>query len=87
LLSLFPSTTADYFGTKNLGANYGLVFTAWGVGGVFGPMLAGMIADAFKVYTLAFQISAGLLIVAALISFMVKAPKTIPVLDEKTVNA
>ena len=87
LLSLFPSTTADYFGTKNLGANYGLVFTAWGVGGVFGPMLAGMIADTFKVYTLAFQISAGLLILAAIISFIVKAPKTIAVSDEKTVNA
>jgi len=29
-LSLFPSTTAGYFGTKHLGVNYGLVFTAWG---------------------------------------------------------
>ncbi|ACV62601.1 major facilitator superfamily MFS_1 [Desulfofarcimen acetoxidans DSM 771] len=87
LLSLFPSTTADYFGTKNLGANYGLVFTAWGVGGVFGPMLAGMIADAFKVYTLAFQISAGLLILAALISLIVNAPKTIPLTDDIKLKA
>ncbi|HSB05510.1 MAG TPA: OFA family MFS transporter, partial [Thermodesulfobacteriota bacterium] len=39
-LSLFPSTCADYWGTKNLGLNYGILFTAWGVGGVFGPILA-----------------------------------------------
>ncbi len=30
-LSLFPSTTKDYYGLKNFGVNYGLVFTAWGV--------------------------------------------------------
>ena len=36
-LSLFPATVADAWGTKNLGLNYGILFTAWGVGGVFGP--------------------------------------------------
>ena len=29
-LALMPSLTADYFGPKNVGANYGLVFSAWG---------------------------------------------------------
>ena len=32
-LALFPSFTKDYYGLKNFGVNYGLVFTAWGVGG------------------------------------------------------
>jgi len=47
--ALFPSATADYFGTKNLGSNYGLVFTAYGVAGILGPFLAGVLdyADAF----------------------------------------
>ncbi len=40
--ALFPSATADYFGTKNIGSNYGLVFTAYGVAGVLGPFLAGV---------------------------------------------
>ncbi|MHA1793464.1 MAG: L-lactate MFS transporter [Promethearchaeota archaeon] len=45
--SLFPSATGDYFGTKNLGINYGLVFTAYGIAGIVGavaatPMLAAM---------------------------------------------
>ena len=67
-LSLFPATAADHWGTKNLGLNYGILFTAWGVGGVFGPMLAGKIADATGSYALAYQIAAGLLMVATLLA-------------------
>jgi len=77
LLALFPSTTGDYFGTKNLGVNYGLVFTAWGFGGVFGPIMAGMINDATGSFQLAFQISAALCLVAALLTFVTRAPKAI----------
>ena len=73
-LSLFPSTTAEYFGTKNLGANYGLVFTAWGVGGVFGSLTAGTIVDSTGSYALAYAIAAGLCIVAGLLSFATKPP-------------
>ena len=69
-LSLFPSTTADYWGTKNLGLNYGILFTAWGVGGVFGPMLAGSIADATGSYTSAYYIACGLLGFAALMGMI-----------------
>ena len=36
-LALMPSFTADYFGTKSLGANYGLLFTAWGLSGYLVP--------------------------------------------------
>ena len=39
--ALFPAITADYFGAKNLGANYAWVFTAYGVGGIVGPVMAG----------------------------------------------
>ncbi|MDD5169600.1 MAG: OFA family MFS transporter, partial [Syntrophales bacterium] len=39
-LGLYPAVTADYFGTKNVGANYGLMFAAYGAGGLFGPWLA-----------------------------------------------
>lgn len=74
-LSLFPSTCADYWGTKNLGLNYGILFTAWGVGGVFGPILAGKIADASGNYNMAYIISASLMIFAAVLTFFTKAPK------------
>ncbi len=39
-LAVFPAVTADYFGTRNYGANYGWMFSAYGVGGLLGPYLA-----------------------------------------------
>lgn len=78
-LSLFPSTTADFYGTKNLGVNYGLVFTSWGVGGVFGGMVAGKIFDVTKSYEGAFIVALVICLVAAALTFVTKAPKTIVV--------
>ena len=78
-LSVFPSATYDYFGTKNGGVNYGLVFTAWGVGGVFGSMVAGKIVDATGSYNMAFTAAAVLCVAAAGLSFLTKAPKAITV--------
>jgi len=74
-LSLFPSAAADYWGTKNLGLNYGILFTAYGVGGVFGPILAGRIADLTGNYDMAYTISASLMIFAAFLTFFTKAPE------------
>ena len=78
-LALFPSATADYFGTKNLGVNYGLVFTSWGVGGVFGGMVAGKVFDLTKSYYASFMIAAGICILQAALTFITKAPQTIVV--------
>jgi OFA family oxalate/formate antiporter-like MFS transporter len=57
-LSLFPLLTAERFGLRHLGANYGLVFTAYGVGGVVGPLLAGSVWDALGSYRWAFWAAA-----------------------------
>ena len=68
-LSLFPLMTADRFGIKHLGANYGMVFTAYGVGGVVGPILAGDIWDTLHSYQWAFiAASAACVVAAALVS-------------------
>ena len=64
-LSVFASTTADFFGTKNLGTNYGVLFTAWGAAGILGPAIAGRVFDRFGDYRYAFFSAA----VLALISF------------------
>jgi len=74
-LALFPSTTQGYFGTKNYGVNYGLVFTAWGVGGVFGSMTAGSIVDSTGGYGIAYAVAAGLCVLAAALTFATKPPK------------
>ena len=44
--ALFPAITADYFGNKKVGSNYGWIFTAYGVAGLAGPLLAGYFKDA-----------------------------------------
>jgi MFS family permease len=54
MLSLFPATTADYFGMKHFGVNYGMMLTAWGVGGVFGPLLGGIVRDVTGTYAISY---------------------------------
>ncbi len=39
-LALYPAVTADFYGTKHIGVNYGWMFTAYGAGGIVGPYLA-----------------------------------------------
>ncbi len=73
-LALFPSATADFFGTKNIGINYGLMFTAYGVAGITGPILAGSVFDMTGSYMWAF-IPAGIAcLIAASISIGLKPP-------------
>ncbi|MCX5646158.1 MAG: OFA family MFS transporter [Phycisphaerae bacterium] len=43
--ALFPAATADLFGNKTVGMNYPFVFLAYGVGGVVGPILGGIMGD------------------------------------------
>ncbi len=72
-LALMPAFTADFFGPKNLGMNYGLVFLGWG-GGFFMARVAGTIKDATGTYDWAFYLSALVLIIGVLISWVNKRP-------------
>ena len=63
--ALFPSATADYFGTKNLGMNYGIIFTAYGVAGILGPVAGGVLFDQTGSFVLAFLLSALMCFMAA----------------------
>lgn len=75
VFSLFPTTTAEFFGMKNLGVNYGMVFTGWGVAGVIGPMLGGMVADKTGAYSNGYLVAAVFLVVATILVGLMKAPK------------
>ncbi|MBI5664949.1 MAG: OFA family MFS transporter [Nitrospirae bacterium] len=65
IFALFPSATADYFGTKNLGMNYGWIFTAYGVAGILGPVVGGVLFDATHAYVIAFVFAGILCFIAA----------------------
>lgn len=73
-LALFPSTTADFFGTKNVGINYGLMFTAYGVAGIAGPILAGSVFDMTGSYMWAFIPSGLACLIGAAISLGLRSP-------------
>ena len=79
-LALFPSAAKDFFGLKNFGMNYGLIFTAWGIGGFILAQFAARVYDGKIVaewagsYNFAFYTSAALLLVAAGLTFAMKPP-------------
>jgi OFA family oxalate/formate antiporter-like MFS transporter len=84
--ALFPTATADFFGPAHLGQNYGWVFTAYGVGGIVGPIMAGIFRDNGS-WLPAFLISGVLCLVAAGIAMSLKPPKpasvTVPALERE----
>ncbi len=72
-LALMPSFTADFYGAKNLGFNYGLVFIGWGLG-FFMARLAGTIKDITGSLNWAYYISGIILIVAVVVCRATKRP-------------
>jgi MFS transporter, OFA family, oxalate/formate antiporter len=85
--ALFPAATAVYFGNKNVGKNYGWVFLAYGVAGFSGPKIAAYFKDAAAqtaeatgavsadAWLTPFVIAGIACLVAAALSFTIKAPK------------
>jgi OFA family oxalate/formate antiporter-like MFS transporter len=74
MLSLFPSMACDYFGVKNLGLNYGLIFTAWGAGGVIGPLLGGITRDMTGTYSASYTVAAIISAFGILLAIATKTP-------------
>ncbi len=74
VLAMFPATTADYWGTKNVGINYSLVFLAWGVAGVLGPQLGARFLQVFGNYYTGFIAAAILAFIACGITFVTRSP-------------
>jgi OFA family oxalate/formate antiporter-like MFS transporter len=72
-LSLMPSFTADFYGPKNLGFNYGLVFIGWGLG-FFMARLAGTIKDLTGSLDWAYWISGIILVAGVLVCRITARP-------------
>jgi OFA family oxalate/formate antiporter-like MFS transporter len=72
-LALMPAFTADFFGPKNLGMNYGLVFIGWGLG-FFMARIAGTIKDMTGTYDMAFYLSGIVLIIGVILAYITKRP-------------
>jgi OFA family oxalate/formate antiporter-like MFS transporter len=73
-LSVNASTTSDFWGTKNAGINYGLLFTSWGVAGIIGPRIGGKLFDINKDYKAAFYTAGVLAVIAFVFELMARRP-------------
>ena len=67
-LAIAPAATSTYFGVKNIGSNYGIVFTAYGVGAIVGPQLSSYIYAATSAYSLVFLTTAVLALVGLVVA-------------------
>jgi MFS transporter, OFA family, oxalate/formate antiporter len=72
--SVYPSLSADFYGTKNMGLNYGLLLLAWGAAGVLGPFLGGRVYVVTGEYQRAFYTAAALSLVAVAVLFTARTP-------------
>jgi MFS family permease len=77
IFSVMPSLTADLYGMKNFGANYGSLFLAWGIGGIIGPMTGARVLDTTGGYSAAYMIACALTVVALAIVFAMKIKKAV----------
>ena len=79
-LSLFPSFTKDLWGLKSFGMNYGVLFTAWGVGGLVLPRLQQTMTTQSGSYQSSFITAGVLLLCGAGMTFLIKPaqPKAHP---------
>ena len=75
-LSVNGAACSDFWGTKNAGINYGLLFTAWGVAGMIGPRIGGYFYTQTHSYKTAFMWGAVLAAVALLCELLAKRPST-----------
>jgi MFS transporter, OFA family, oxalate/formate antiporter len=66
--AVFPTIIVSDYGVKNYGSNYGLIMTAWGVGGIIGPMVAAAVHDVSDTYRTAYYVCCALLAIALVIA-------------------
>src|SRR5258708_36462433 len=63
-LSVNGVAASDFWGTKNAGVNYRILVTAWGVAGIIGPRIGGVLFDRYHNYQAAFYTAAALAAIA-----------------------
>jgi OFA family oxalate/formate antiporter-like MFS transporter len=71
-----PAFATDYFGPTNVGSIYGLMLTAWGFAGVFGPLLIARIRQSSGHYSEALNVIAVVVLVSAILPLITHPPKT-----------
>jgi OFA family oxalate/formate antiporter-like MFS transporter len=69
------ATTADIFGSRHVGAIYGLMLTAWGCGGVLGPLVIAILRESSGGYTSALRILAAIMLSSVALPLVLRRPR------------
>ncbi len=77
-LAVFPVITKDFYGPTNFAINYGIVYTAWGLGGFMISQLGSTFKDLFGDFNNAYLMASGILVVAAVMMAFIKSPQPQP---------
>jgi OFA family oxalate/formate antiporter-like MFS transporter len=72
------ATTADLFGSRHVGSIYGLMLTAWGFGGVLGPLVIAALRESSGGYTSSLRIIAGIMVASVVLPLVIRRPRTEP---------
>jgi OFA family oxalate/formate antiporter-like MFS transporter len=76
-LAMAPTITLRFFDPEHYAQNYGIVFTAYGVGALIGTLVTGRIRDLFGTYNFVFYPMAVLAIVGIIIcNLLLKRERT-----------
>ena len=74
-LAVIPAMMKDYYGVKNLAMNYGVVYTAWGLGGFMVSQLGSTIKDIYGSYQYAYLLAAAMLILGTGLLIFLRSPQ------------
>ena len=73
-LGTFPALTADFWGIKNMGTNYGMILLGFGIGAVASPFIAGYVKDQTGGFFWAFIIASAASFAGFLLILFLKPP-------------
>ncbi len=76
-LAVMPALVTRFFGTKHLGANYGILFTGYGLGAFLALFSIGPIRDAYGTYAPAFYVGFVMGLAGLILALQVRPPKPI----------
>lgn len=88
LFTLYPALVSDYWGRKNSGINYGLIYgPGKGLAGVFAGTIAASLDTATGSWTVPFEVAAALAVVSGLMALVLRRPKAVPTVSSPVVTA
>jgi MFS family permease len=81
-LSLFPSFAKDYWGAKNYGMNFGILFSAWGVGAFVLVKVSAVLNAKYGNMESSFMVAGIMLLVGAMMAVSLRPKKVaVPVVE------